>query len=84
MFEMEKEMKKICKNCDYWERSKCGNSPRILYYGTCGSGKWTYREDHECDVDGVQYWDYEGYAAGFETGENFGCRHWSEKCQNQK
>lgn len=63
----------------------CGNFRRytelfdIGYHGkhagTCNNDKFVY-EGHQPPIDGLRYWDYEGYAAGFEVGDQFGCIHW--------
>lgn len=44
--------------------------------GRCDSDKFIYDEDTKPPMDGLRYWDYEGYSAGFEVGEHFGCIHW--------
>ena len=36
---------------------------------------YTGKFDPPVKNDLLTYWDYEGYSAGFETGENFGCVH---------
>jgi hypothetical protein len=71
----------ICKNCKYWERNKEKN----LNYGGCNSNKFEYDEGGyssnsvsatpDNKNDELFYWDFEGYRAGFSTGENFGCVH---------
>ena len=44
--------------------------------GTCNSDKFVYDEGHQPPPDGLRYWDYEGYSAGFAVGDQFGCIHW--------
>lgn len=44
--------------------------------GKCASDKFVYDDEHQPPKDGLRYWDYEGYAAGFEVGDKFGCIHW--------
>ena len=39
--------------------------------GTCKSDRFVY--DEKTPKDGLHYWDYESYSAGFDTGEDFGC-----------
>jgi hypothetical protein len=63
-----------CKDCKHWERNKDEK-----YAGRCDSEKFVYSDGNDCQKDGLQYWDYEGYSAGFETGEDFGCIHWEAK-----
>jgi len=55
--------KKICKNCTHWEKNNCD------------CDKFVYEGYDEPPIDGLVYWDYESYSAGFETGEQFGCIH---------
>jgi len=47
------------------------------HYGKCDNEKFNYDGDRH--VDGLHYWDAEGYFADFETGEDFGCIHWKER-----
>ena len=51
--------------------------------GRCNSDKFIYDEDTKPPMDGLRYWDSEGYSAGFEVGENFGCIHWMRSTQSQ-
>lgn len=64
-----------CRDCAYWRRhtEKHHWQSSKLCAGTCSSEKWV--ESSACPGDGVQYWDYESFSAGFETGEDFGCIH---------
>ena len=56
-----------CKNCRHFTRAKEGIEH------SCNSPKFVYEDIKEDDQLG--YWDYEGYSAGFNVGENFGCIH---------
>lgn len=66
---------KVCSTCRHWRRYT--EELDVKYHGThtgiCGCEKFVY--DEQPSEDGMRYWDYEGYAAGFETGEKFGCIH---------
>jgi len=67
-------VRKICKNCKYWKRE--GDYP----VGRCKNKKFIYDSwDKLCPIDGLIYWDYEGYQAGFAVGERFGCIHFKAK-----
>lgn len=44
--------------------------------GKCNSNKFVYDEGSQPPLDGLRYWDYEGYSAGFDVGDQFGCIHW--------
>lgn len=61
-----------CKTCRFWKRSKDEHEP---WEGFCGHVKFVY--DEPLPKDGLKYWDYERYSAGFYTGEDFGCIHHS-------
>lgn len=73
----------ICKSCTFWERY--GDAGDIEYHGAhagmCKCDRFVDANDTSEKVpkDGLRYWDYEGYSAGFETGEDFGCIHWKGK-----
>lgn len=67
-----------CEDCRHWSRSpdepqagEC-RSPKFIYAGRYRGG----RKQRVTPVDGLRYWDYEGYSASFSTGESFGCIHW--------
>ena len=66
-----------CKTCRHWKRAtdKFDMEYHGKHAGQCSSDKFVY--DEKLPKDGLQYWDYEGYSAGFRTGENFGCIHHS-------
>jgi hypothetical protein len=68
-----------CKNCKYWTRTEKEEHNSGLY-GDCNSSKFEYEIDRESLVDGdkLLYQDYEGFSAGFVTGEEFGCIHFKE------
>ena len=70
-----------CMNCRYWDRGGYKN----YLVGTCKNDKFVYTGDgeYETQVDGLGYWDSESYAAGFETGQDFGCIHF-EKTEETK
>jgi hypothetical protein len=63
-----------CVTCRYWKR--CTDEFTGPYAGTCSCEKFIYEAGDKLPKDALTYWDYESYAAGFETGENFGCVHW--------
>lgn len=67
---------KTCKTCKYWivpnkeeEQKQRGVS--------CSNPQFVYNVDSDgkCPNDGLMYWDYESYSAGFSTGPDFGCIH---------
>lgn len=64
-------MNKICKNCKYFSKDKDEN------YGDCVNEHFVY--DETTPINGLMYADYEGYAANFYVGEEFGCIHF-ERC----
>lgn len=67
-----------CKTCKHWQRYTSNFDKRYHgeHTGCCNSEKFIYKDmDQKAEKDGVAYWDYEGYSAGFETGEDFGCVH---------
>ena len=74
-------MEKICSNCSHWTREEESAFPEgKKYMGGCESLKFIYTgEGGTAEKDGVEYWDFDGYSAGFETGESFGCIHWEER-----
>jgi hypothetical protein len=70
-----------CKNCanfthysDSWDVEYRG-----AHAGVCRSDKFLYSDSPQVARDGLRYWDFEGYSAGFEVGEAFGCIHWVAK-----
>ena len=60
-------MKKICKNCEWWKRES------DMEYGRCElmDGEWRWTDD--CHI-----WDW-SERGGWSSGQNFGCIHWKEK-----
>ncbi len=64
-----------CRTCKFWKRvaSDFDKSYHGEHAGECGNEKFVYED--KVSTDGLRYWDYEGYSAGFETGEDFGCIH---------
>ena len=73
-------MTKICKNCKYFKYTNDGYHP--TYQGECENSHFTYTGDGENVLeDGLGYWDYESYSAGFNVGEKFGCVHFKRKEQ---
>lgn len=76
-------MKKICKNCKYYNADNLYE--KIKSYGECDCPKFIYDYDfdkHE-EKDILSYWDCESYNAGFEVGEEFGCIHFERKEKNE-
>ena len=69
-----------CKNCIHWKEHVDDES--VLFGGVCDSEKFVYEgccTEEEPEEDGLKYFDYEGYSAGFYTGPEFGCIHFREK-----
>ena len=68
-----------CGTCVHFSRytEDSGIDYNGKHAGRCDSGKFIYDEDTKLPADGLRYWDYEGYSAGFEVGEQFGCIHWA-------
>lgn len=67
-----------CSDCKHWERytDKSIIKSRGEHSGECDSDKFVNLEWADKSItDQLMYWDYESYAAGFFTGENFGCIH---------
>jgi hypothetical protein len=65
---------------------KC-KSPKLVYLHTNGA-KQAIEDpcgepvpDIFCEDDGLQYWDGEGWCAGLETGQDFGCIHHWERAE---
>lgn len=71
---------KLCKNCISWTRCINGKYDPVdkSHQGDCISNAFLY-SDNNCvaPTNGLVYWDAESYAAGFQTGENFGCVHFN-------
>lgn len=69
-----------CKTCKHWKRSSGFDAEyHGAHSGECRSLKFVYSGDSPGEPrtppDGLEYWDAESYAAGFRTGEDFGCVH---------
>jgi len=62
-----------CQNCMYWTRFK--ESYENKEYGDCNNDKFNYEYPAKNKDDNLVYRDGEGWSAGFETGQNFGCIH---------
>lgn len=76
-------MLKICKNCRYWTRYM-PESYEVYreHFGTCHHERFLYGGVvgyHPDNSNSLYYWDFESYAAGFATGEDFGCVHWEKR-----
>lgn len=65
-----------CDVCKHWELDEDKYISKSILTGECKNNKFVY--DRDCPIDGLRYWDYEGYSAGFETGPKFGCIHWEK------
>lgn len=71
-----------CATCKHWSRVSGDFDVRFhgAHAGNCASDAFTYTDEQptpKIPKDGLGYWDYEGYSAGFMTGEDFGCVHHS-------
>lgn len=68
-----------CATCKHWRRytSELDVKYNGKHAGTCNSESFVEGTGAP-RANGLLYWDYEGHSAGFSTGENFGCVHWSE------
>ena len=78
-----------CADCRYW--SRYSDKYDLAYHGAdrgqCSSPAFVCANDLVTDrgatgkanSDQLCYWDSESYAAGFDTGENFGCLAWAAK-----
>jgi hypothetical protein len=68
-----------CKTCKHWEHHPKRD---VEHYGACSNPNFIYgtaqydRDREKSKFNELFYWDSESWAAGFETGENFGCIHW--------
>jgi len=70
-----------CKDCKFWRENELTEydvKRERKVCGDCSCKKFTYQDDKRF-LDGLDYWDYEGYSAGFTTGPQFGCIHWEKK-----
>lgn len=67
-------MKKICKNCQFWER--VDNN----HYGECSSKKFNDLSNFKYITDNeLAYVGHYGNDVGFFVGESFGCIHFKKK-----
>jgi hypothetical protein len=76
-------MKKTCSKCKYWRR-EYGSTPTGIpvtsLFGDCDCTKFVYSGTSDLEAtDSLIYWDYESYKAGFVTGKDFGCIHFSKE-----
>ena len=67
-----------CGTCFFFSRY---NLPKDINYrgaraGTCGNCHFKESDDPPVPIGGLRYWDYEGFSAGFEVDEAFGCVYW--------
>lgn len=70
--------RKRCENCLHWGEISDTESPMRPCY--CPAFFYDDAERKKAHAaDGLHYWDYESYNAGFETGPHFGCVHWVRK-----
>lgn len=75
-----------CGTCKHWKRYDSKYQQNLMgnHAGDCWSDKFVYQQDLsgnvKTPVDGLLYWDCEGYMASFNTGENFGCNAWEAQC----
>lgn len=67
-----------CATCKHWRRytEEVDVNYHGKHAGVCNSNSFVYDDGPQTPKDGLKYWDYEGYSAGFNTGEEFGCVHW--------
>ena len=63
--------KKVCKYCDHFDADS-----NLSGFGTCVLMGDINKD--ELKPDRAYGWDYEGYIAGVNVGEQFGCIHWSK------
>lgn len=78
-------MKKICKNCKYYNAYNENDGRDVIGYGICENPKFVYDCAscmHNKTKDMLLYMDYEGYEASVEMGEEFGCIHFERKEKN--
>lgn len=81
--EATRNRKKVCKNCNFFEKlDDC------KFYGICKNKKFEYEaaycyekntKKEKIEKDKLFYMDYEGYNAGVEVGEEFGCIHFENR-----
>ena len=73
-----------CITCKHWTKytDKYDVERFATHSGECRNDKFVYNDSTldngvETPKDGLMYWDGEGYQAYFNTGEDFGCIHWT-------
>lgn len=67
------------KDCVYWTRYK---NPILIKHKGSHAGECDHKgfvNDNVFPIDGLMYWDYEGYGPGLCTCEYFGCIHWEPR-----
>lgn len=70
-------MEKVCKNCKHYVAPRGDDKKDDL--GECNCNKFFYDNNELRPLnDKLEYWDYEGYSAGFYVGKNFGCIHFNK------
>lgn len=68
----------ICRKCTYWKETGRNNQSYLI--GDCSNPAFVYTgEGDEVPFNGLGYWDYESYQAGFRVGCNFGCIHFERR-----
>lgn len=86
-----------CKECQYWKRNKPKTTGYpgyveeynefMVHFGTCAHEAFVYdsiwQEREDLPKNGLVYEDYEGFAANFQTGEDFGCIHGEKEPPNE-
>ena len=72
---MSSPKRNVCSRCVHWTRNSSAPDAPKKVYGRCDSSKFVESVDPKADE--LEYYDYEGYCAGFLTGESFGCIHFS-------
>jgi len=67
-----------CKDCEHWSENRLNHYEKDkAVHGDCDNASFTESGSEDRFKDGLEYWDYEGYSAGFTTGPDFGCIHFS-------
>lgn len=83
----------VCQDCKYWirkvdfavmlaQRNRETPPESKENSGECLHPTFVYTGDSypkHTPENGLSYFDAEGYGAGFETGQNFGCIHFETK-----
>lgn len=66
---------KTCSTCSYWDPESRYCGPKT--HGSCNCAAFLYAgvDPPAAGPDTLTYADWEGYAAGFATGPDFGCIH---------